>query len=107
MINKMSNIIKILKGLSSKAVKLFGRFLIIGGIVGIFYIRFTHIDMTETRLLVEFWEYWLLIITIFILGGYLLITKSAFDKKIEKTIKKYESGIECTDFDKYDQKTSL
>ena len=39
-----------------------GILLFLCGIVIILYIRFTNIDMTETRLLVEFWSMWVVVL---------------------------------------------
>ena len=48
---------------------------IVGGIVIVvivFYIRFTHIDMTETRLFVEFWPIWVAMLIFGALWAFLL-----------------------------------
>lgn len=51
--------------------KAFGLFLWLAGAVIIFYIRFTNIDMSETRLLVSYWKE-LLVGVVFTISGYLL-----------------------------------
>ena len=45
-------------------------------IIAVFAIRLTHIDMTGTRHLVEFWRIWALIV-VAILGAGILIGTSA------------------------------
>jgi len=59
-----------------KLTQLLGGILILIGLIWLFYIRFTNIDMTGTRMFLSYWKQWLAIFTFFI-GGSWLIFKSA------------------------------
>ena len=60
-----------------KTIKVvFGSAIMVIAIIAVFAIRLTHIDMTGTRLLVEFWRIWALIV-VAILGAGILIGTSA------------------------------
>jgi len=52
-----------------------GATLIAIGLVITIAIRFTNIDMTETRLLVTYWGWWIAVLVLEI-GGYFLIRSS-------------------------------
>ena len=46
--------------------------LIVSAIVYTCYIKFTNVDMTELRMLMEFWRSWIFIFVILVVGGFLV-----------------------------------
>lgn len=47
--------------------------LFVAGIVVSVYVRFTNIDMSETRLFVEYWKVWVVVIIGFVTGRWLML----------------------------------
>ena len=63
----------------SKHTKCFiGYVLILVGVIFVFYLEFTHIDMTEARMFITFWKQYLIIFAIFIVAGFLISKKQRY-----------------------------